>query len=171
MVRRFLLGAFVFSALAGTGAVAQQVVEIKGGSGTSISAPYGPRRDRSGSADCLEDKAPGVAADDAAGPNQEALAKAAQNPIASMISIPFQWNATPGTQWAPNSLDPDAQHDKTLNVVNVQPVFSKLSDDWTLVTRTIIPFINAPFAKPKFDLTPAGEHYFDSWNEKYFWCW
>ena len=50
-----------------------------------------------------------------------------------MISIPFQWNATPGTQWAPNSVDPDAKHDRVMNVVNVQPVFPfKLSDDWTL---------------------------------------
>ena len=85
-----------------------------------------------------------------------------------MISIPFQWNATPGTQWAPNSVDPDAKHDKTMNVVNVQPVFPfKLSDDWTLVTRTIVPFINAPFANPKFDLTSAGEPYLDGWSEKY----
>ena len=30
------------------------------------------------------------------------LAKAAQNPIASLISLPIQWNSTPNTQWAPN---------------------------------------------------------------------
>ncbi|GIR25366.1 MAG: hypothetical protein CM15mP39_11770 [Synechococcus sp.] len=76
-------------------------------------------------------------------------------PLASMISIPLsQRNATPGTQWAPNSLDPELNMTRP-NVVNVQPVFPfKLSDDWTLVTRTIIPFINAPFAKPKFDSPP-----------------
>ena len=63
----------------------------------------------------------GVVASESAGPSQEALAKAAQNPIASMISIPIQWNATPGTQWAPNALDPDAKSNRTLNVVNIQP--------------------------------------------------
>ena len=36
------------------------------------------------------------------------LAKAAQNPIASLISLPIQWNSTPNTQWAPNLLDPNA---------------------------------------------------------------
>ena len=73
--------------------------------------------------------AQGVVAAESAGPSQEALAKAAQNPIASMISIPIQWNATPGTQWAPNALDPDAKSNRTLNVVNIQPVYPfKLSD-------------------------------------------
>ena len=43
---------------------------------------------------------PSVVAAELAGPSQEALAKAAQNPIASMISIPIQWNAASGTQWA-----------------------------------------------------------------------
>ena len=99
--------------------------------------------------------------------NQAALAKAAQNPIASMISIPIQWNATPGTQWAPNSIDPDAEHDRVMNVVNVQPVFPfTLSDDWTLVTRTIVPFVGAPFAEPKIGLTDAGNPYVVRWNEE-----
>ena len=99
--------------------------------------------------------------------NQEALAKAAQNPIASMISIPIQWNATPGTQWAPNSIDPDAEHDRVMNVVNVQPVFPfTLSDDWTVVTRTIVPFVGVPFAEPKIGLTDAGNPYVVRWNEE-----
>ena len=150
MLRRFLLGTFVFTALAGTGAVAQEVGEIKAGSDTFNYSPL-TAQDEIAQAQQIasEDKAPGVVAAEAAGPDQAALAKAAQNPIASMISIPFQWNATPGTQWAPNSVDPDAKHDRVMNVVNVQPVFPfKLSDDWTLVTRTIVPFINAPFANP-----------------------
>ena len=36
------------------------------------------------------------------------LAKAAQNPIASLISLPIQWNSTPSTQWAPNGTIPSA---------------------------------------------------------------
>ena len=60
-------------------------------------------------------QSPGAAAAEAAGPSQEALAKAAQNPIASMISIPIQWNATPNTQWAPNAIDPDADHDHPMH--------------------------------------------------------
>ena len=71
------------------------------------------------------------------------LAKAAQNPIASLISLPIQWNSTPGSQWAPNVLDPRAKHNQTQNVVNVQPVVPfKVSDCLTLVTRTIVPSCN-----------------------------
>lgn len=113
------------------------------------------------------EKDPSVAAAELAGPNQEALAKAAQNPIASMISIPFQWNATPNTQWAPDSIDPDANHDKVLNVVNVQPVFPfKLSDDWTVVTRTIVPFLGVPWADPKIGVTEAGDPYLKRWDQE-----
>ena len=84
-----------------------------------------------------------------------------------MISIPIQWNATPGTQWAPNSVDPDAKHDKVMNVVNVQPVFPfKLSEEWTLVTRTIVPFLSVPFADPEFGLNQGGESYVVRWNEE-----
>ena len=112
-------------------------------------------------------KTSGAAAAEASGPSQEALAKAAQNPIASMISIPIQWNATPNTQWAPNAIDPDADHDKVLNVVNVQPVFPfKLSDDWTVVTRTIVPFLGVPWADPKIGVTEAGDPYLKRWDQE-----
>jgi len=87
------------------------------------------------------------------------LAKAAQNPIASLISLPIQWNSTPGTQWAPNveipTGNPDRptyktnfKHNQTQNVVNVQPVVPfKVSEGLTLVTRTIVPFISQPWAR------------------------
>ena len=84
------------------------------------------------------------------------LAKAAQNPIASLISLPIQWNSTPSTQWAPNVTVPSAdpslppvrtnfKANQTQSVVNVQPVIPfKVSDGLTLVTRTIVPFISQP---------------------------
>ena len=76
------------------------------------------------------------------------LAKAAQNPIASLVSLPIQWNSTPNTQWAPNLLDPKAKQNQPQNVVNVQPVVPfKVSDGLTLVTRTIVPFISQPWAQ------------------------
>jgi hypothetical protein len=69
----------------------------------------------------------------------EALAKAAQNPIAAMISLPFQndttLNAGPlrGTQ----------------NVLNIQPVIPvKIDDEWNLITRTIVPVISQPAFAP-----------------------
>lgn len=83
------------------------------------------------------------------------LAKAAQNPIASMSSLPIQWNSTPSTQWAPNLPIPltsptqyvKAQPNQTQNVVNVQPVIPfPVSKSLTLVTRTIVPFISQPWS-------------------------
>ena len=73
----------------------------------------------------------GVAlADDAAD-----LAKAVQNPVADLISVPFQnntnFNVGPGE---------DVQ-----NVLNIQPVVPfQLNENWNLITRTIIPVISQP---------------------------
>ncbi len=70
----------------------------------------------------------------------EDLAKAAQNPVASMISLPLQNNTS-------FNLGPD---DRTQNVLNIQPVIPvSLNDDWNLITRTIIPVVSQP--------VPGGE--------------
>ena len=69
----------------------------------------------------------------------EALAKAAQNPIAAMISLPFQNNTT-------LNAGPEKQ---TQNVLNIQPVIPiKLDDEWNLIARTIIPVISQPGFAP-----------------------
>jgi DNA-binding CsgD family transcriptional regulator len=66
-------------------------------------------------------------------------AKLAQNPIASVISVPFQNNA---------NLNVGPERD-TQNVLNVQPVVPfSLSQNWNLITRTIIPVISNPAAAP-----------------------
>jgi hypothetical protein len=63
------------------------------------------------------------------------LAKAAQNPIASLISVPIQSNIN--LDWGPEG--------DTFAVTNIQPVLPfKLNDDWNLVTRTILPIISQP---------------------------
>src|SRR5262245_24923135 len=61
------------------------------------------------------------------------LAKKTQNPVADLISVPFQnnFNFSAG----PN--------DATIYVLNVQPVIPiHLTEDWNLITRTIMPIIN-----------------------------
>lgn len=64
-----------------------------------------------------------------------ALAKAAQNPIASMISLPLQNNTT-------FNVGPE---DKTLNVLNIQPVWPfSVGENWNVITRTILPVISQP---------------------------
>ena len=63
-------------------------------------------------------------------PSGEGLAKAAQNPVADMISVPLQNN--PNFQ--------SGRYGSTGNVLNVQPVVPfHLTEDWNLITRPIIP--------------------------------
>ena len=65
----------------------------------------------------------------------EELAKLAQNPIASLISLPFQNNTNFG-------IGPD---DETQNILNIQPVWPfAISDNWNLITRTIVPVMSQP---------------------------
>lgn len=63
------------------------------------------------------------------------LAKAAQNPIANMISLPFQSNVFFG----------GGQKHAPIYNMNISPVIPiKLNEDWNLITRTVIPFMSQP---------------------------
>jgi hypothetical protein len=63
------------------------------------------------------------------------LAKAAQNPVGDLISLPLQNNMQFG-------VGPD---DRVLDVLNIQPVYPfKLNEDWNLITRTILPVVSSP---------------------------
>ncbi len=65
------------------------------------------------------------------------LAKAAQNPVADMISLPLQNNTFFGIK---NADDP-------ANVLNVQPVIpANISEDWLVISRAIVPIIYLPSA-------------------------
>jgi hypothetical protein len=60
------------------------------------------------------------------------LAKASQNPIGNIVSLPFQNNTNFG-------LGPD---DAISNILNIQPVYPvSLSSNWNLVNRGIVPLI------------------------------
>ena len=49
----------------------------------------------------------------------------------------------------------------------MQPVFPfKLSDDWTVVTRTIVPFLGVPWADAKIGVTEAGDPYLKRWDQE-----
>ena len=81
----------------------------------------------------------GAGGDDGGKASQEALVKATQNPLAKMISVPLQNNFNFGV--GPN--------DATQWILNVQPVIPiTLSEDWNLITRTIMPIINQPSPAP-----------------------
>ena len=67
--------------------------------------------------------------------SHEDLAKQAQNPVAVLPSLPIQNNVNFG-------IGPD---DETQNVMNIQPVLPfAISDNWNLITRTILPVISQP---------------------------
>jgi hypothetical protein len=83
----------------------------------------------------------------------EKLAKETQNPVANLISVPFQNNFNFGI--GPN--------DATQWVLNIQPVIPiTLNKDWNLITRTIVPLSTNRLLPPEFGarldsvtLTPA----------------
>jgi hypothetical protein len=66
-------------------------------------------------------------------------AKEAQNPIANLISVPLQNNTN-------LNVGPERG---TLNVLNVQPIIPvSLGQDWSVITRTIVPVISEPPLSP-----------------------
>jgi hypothetical protein len=70
------------------------------------------------------------------------LAKKTQNPVADLISVPFQNNFNFNT----------GPEKRSVWVLNIQPVVPiKLTEDWNLITRTIVPIINQPPLAPGVD--------------------
>ena len=74
------------------------------------------------------------AADAGAQESSEDLAKAAQNPLASLVTVPFQTNYNLGV----------GPYERTLFNLNVQPVVPFKGEKWNVITRTIIPINSIP---------------------------
>jgi hypothetical protein len=74
--------------------------------------------------------------------SQEELAKKTQNPIASLVSLPLQFNQDYGIGTA----------DAKRTLLNIQPVIPfSLNAEWNLILRSIVPLIEAESP------TPGGE--------------
>ena len=92
----------------------------------------------------------GVAATDPAGASgshepSEDLQKQSQNPIADLVSVPFQSNTNFNA----------GPFNRTQEVFNIQPVVPMhLSNEWNLISRTIIPLVSQP--NPLFDSNTHG---------------
>jgi opacity protein-like surface antigen len=65
----------------------------------------------------------------------ENLAKQSQNPIANLVSVPFQSNTNFNS----------GPFNRTQEILNIQPVVPMhLNEDWNVISRTIIPLISQP---------------------------
>jgi hypothetical protein len=99
----------------------------------------------------------------AAAANTDALRKAAQNPVASLISVPVQNNNN-------FNVSPD---NRIQDILNIQPVIPiRVSEDWNLINRIITPIIYQPTVSqpvnqgaygfgdlnPSFFFSPAKPH-------------
>lgn len=74
-----------------------------------------------------------VAAQEASS-DADALAKAAQNPLAAMVTLPMQFNFSSGV----------GAFDRESFNLNIQPVVPITGDKWNLIARTIIPVNSVP---------------------------
>ena len=75
----------------------------------------------------------------------ESLAQKSQNPIADLVSVPFQSNTNFNA----------GPFNRAQEVLNIQPVVPlRLTNDWTVISRTIIPLISQP--SPLFDSNTNG---------------
>ncbi len=77
--------------------------------------------------------------DDAKAESDSELARQLQNPVGDLISLPIQNNVNFG--YGP--------HSGTQNVLQLQPVVPfHITDDWNLITRTVIPVVWNPDSSP-----------------------
>ena len=84
----------------------------------------------------------------------EELAKAVQNPVANLISVPFQNNTNFNV----------GPQNGTQNILNIQPVIPvTLNPEWNLITRTILPIVTQPgFVPGEGSTTGTGDLQFSA---------
>jgi hypothetical protein len=70
------------------------------------------------------------------------LAKKTENPIADLISVPFN-------NYATFNYGPNGQSRGTFDLLEIQPVIPiHLTPDWNLITRTVLPIVWTPDLSP-----------------------
>jgi len=73
------------------------------------------------------------------------LRSAVQNPISSLVSLPFQFNFDNGAE------NGDA------NILNIQPVYPITHGNWNYVSRLIVPIVDAPGGTPGLPSIPNSQ--------------
>lgn len=82
------------------------------------------------------------------------LAKATQNPLAAMYSLPFQNNTVYG----------NAPFNRSQNILNIQPVIPvKLSPKLDLINRVIVPVVTQPSSTEDNSTTGLGDISYTAW--------
>ena len=77
------------------------------------------------------------------------LAKKLSNPVASLISVPLQYNY---------DSDFGRDDDGSRSVLNIQPVVPvSLNEDWNLILRTIVPVVNSQDVPSGFSESGLGD--------------
>ena len=85
----------------------------------------------------------------------QALQKAVQNPVASLISVPLQNNMNMGV----------GPFNRTQDVLNIQPVIpARLTENWNLITRVIQPLVWQPYPNQN----TGGEYGLGDMNPTFF---
>jgi hypothetical protein len=86
--------------------------------------------------------------------DEAALAKATQNPLAAMYSLPLQNNTTFG----------NGPYSRTQNVLNIQPVLPfSLGKNVNLINRIILPLITQPSSTEDLSSTGLGDISWSIW--------
>ncbi len=65
------------------------------------------------------------------------LAKAAQNPLATLVTMPYQFNWNSGA----------GPYDRTMFNLNIQPVIPFIGEKWNVISRTIMPINSVPLGE------------------------
>jgi len=81
-----------------------------------------------------------AAADANADTDSDALAKKVQNPIANLVTVPFQYNYF----WEVETAVADSTFNRNSGVINIQPVIPFPGEKWNVISRTIIPINSVP---------------------------
>ena len=86
--------------------------------------------------------------------SEEDLAKATQNPLAKMYSLPFQNNTTYGV----------GPYERPQNILNIQPVLPfSISENVNLINRIILPVITQPSSTEDKSTTGIGDISWSAW--------
>lgn len=89
----------------------------------------------------------GQDADSQSGGSATEIAKKLQNPVGDLISVPF-------TNYTNFNVGPNKG---TQDILQMQPVVPiHVSEDWNVITRTVLPFVWSPSSQPAASAPPFG---------------